>query len=340
MTRAAVACGLLLCLWLAWQPADARERVHYIAADEVLWNYAPQHRDVIANTPLPPEDPAQLGWTYRKAVYREYTDATFSRLLRTASWKTYMGLVGPAIHAEVGDTVVVIFRNHTNLPVDIAPAGLASTPAAAAVRPGETRTYSWRIRDDEGPSSQDSSSVLYVYGSDVRERVDEDAGLIGPLIVTRRGQARADGSPSDVDREIVVLYSLQEESLSPLLATNLSDAVVNPRHVARTAKGFNDANEFSTLNGFTYGSMPTPVMRSGERVRWYLLSTNNALDFHAPTWDGQTLLWHGNRVDAMTLTHPHEVVDMVPDVPGVWLLTCSFNAHQIFGMKAHYRVVP
>src|SRR5579864_471079 len=37
----------------AISPADARTRTYYIAADELVWNYAPSGRDLIDNAPLP-----------------------------------------------------------------------------------------------------------------------------------------------------------------------------------------------------------------------------------------------------------------------------------------------
>jgi len=44
---------------------------------------------------------------------------------------------------------------------------------------------------------------MWMYHSHVEEGTDVPSGLMGPLIVTARGQAKPDGSPVDVDREIV-----------------------------------------------------------------------------------------------------------------------------------------
>jgi FtsP/CotA-like multicopper oxidase with cupredoxin domain len=324
---------------LLGQQAQAHERIHYIAADEISWNYAPQGRDLIDSIPLPPLAPAQLGWTYRKAVYREYTDHSFRQLVPTPDSDRYRGLVGPSIYAEVGDTVVIVFRNKTRMPVDIAPSGVPSLPRPTPVLPGSTRTVRWPVGSADGPGAHDESSVLYVYASDVRQSADENAGLIGPLIITRRGDARADGSPADVDREIVAFYSAQVETLSPFFAESLADSVINPRHVHVTPKSSVLDNAMHSINGYMYGNMPMPVMRVGQRVRWYLLSTSNFLDGHAPTWTGETVLFQGNRSDAVALIAPHVIVDMVPDDPGVWLLTCSLDVHIGAGMKERFEVL-
>jgi multicopper oxidase len=335
----ALAVAVLALVGAFREPAIARERVHYIAADEVTWNYAPLRMDPIAGTPLPPLLPAQLGWTYRKAFYREYTDGSFAHLTSIPPADRYLGIVGPVIHAEVGDTVVVVFRNRTRFPLDIAPGGVRSIPNPSAVLPGATRTFRWPISDADGPSMQDGSSVLYVYESDVNQNADESLGLIGPLIVTRRGQARADGSPTDVDREIVALFTVQDESQNPFLPQNLADGTTNPRHIVRSAKTFQNDNYIHTINGFAWGNMPIPTMRLGERVRWYMLSTQTQADGHVPTWSGQTVLSQGNRSDTIQLVTPHMIADMVPDNPGVWQLVCTLNIHLLNGMKARYKVV-
>lgn len=339
-TIAGLVLGALAFAGLLGQPALARERVHYIAADEVLWNYAPQGRNLMTGGPLPKLYSSQLGWTYWKAVYREYTDASFSTLAPVQPADRYRGLVGPSIHAEVGDTVVVVFKNRTRLPMDIAPGGVASKPAAAAVSPGATRTYRWPITAADGPGPNDDSSVLYAYESDVHQTSDELAGLIGPLIVTRHGAARADGSPADVDQEVVLLYSAQLESHSPFFARSLADQATNPRHIRVNSATPDLDNAMHSINGFMFGNMPVPVVREGQRVRWYMLSTSDNFDGHAPTWEGQTILLQGNRADVISLAGPHMIADMVPDNPGVWELTCSLDVHIAAGMVERFKVLP
>ena len=87
-------------------PATAQERTYYIAADEVIWNYAPGGVDKISGKPLPELPPTLIGRSYKKAIYREYTDASFQTLKpRPAEWQ-HLGILGPLIRAEVGDTII------------------------------------------------------------------------------------------------------------------------------------------------------------------------------------------------------------------------------------------
>ncbi|HKW44970.1 MAG TPA: multicopper oxidase domain-containing protein [Candidatus Eremiobacteraceae bacterium] len=337
--RIGLVLAALFLIAIARVPADARERVHYIAAVEVTWNYAPLGMNAVSGKPLRPLAPAQIGWTYRKAVYREFTDGSFTTLAPIAPSERYRGLVGPTIYAEAGDTVVVHFKNLTTIPMDIAAGGVPSIPAARAVAAGGTRTYRWPVGIADGPGPRDESSVVYTYASNVRQSGDELAGLIGPLIVTRQGAARADGSPADVDREVVTLFSVQIETLSPFIGSSLSDPKLNSRHIKKSSATFFVDNAIHSINGYVYGNMPMLTLRAGERVRWYLLSTQGNLDGHSPTWSGETVLSLGNRGDVVALPGPHAIADMVPDNIGIWQLTCSINAHLANGLEARYQVV-
>jgi hypothetical protein len=69
-------------------------------------------------------------------------------------------------------------------------------------------------REKAGPTSAEGSTALWLYHSHVDEGRDINSGLIGPLIVTRRGMARPDASPTDVDREFVAQFGFYDEHLS------------------------------------------------------------------------------------------------------------------------------
>lgn len=60
-----------------------------------------------------------IGGTYRKSRFREYTAMDFRTRAARTSRERHMGLLGPAIRAEVGDTVKVVLLNRTPHPVSI-----------------------------------------------------------------------------------------------------------------------------------------------------------------------------------------------------------------------------
>src|SRR5437763_8595584 len=109
---------------------SGRTRTYYIAADAVDWDYAPSGKnllgprfDATAGTYLDHGD-ERIGHVNRKSVYRQYTDGTFKTLApRPDEWE-HLGVLGPPIHAEVGDTVKVVFRNNTPFPATMHPHGL------------------------------------------------------------------------------------------------------------------------------------------------------------------------------------------------------------------------
>ena len=57
---------------------------------------------------------------------------------------------------------------------------------------------------------------------------DANAALMGVVLITAKGKARADLSPQDVDREIVVAWTVTDENASPYLDKNIYDHVITP----------------------------------------------------------------------------------------------------------------
>jgi FtsP/CotA-like multicopper oxidase with cupredoxin domain len=338
-------------------PSQARVRTYYIAADEVVWNYAPSGKNEITHKPLGLLAPGQVGWAYKKAIYRAYTDATFRHLAPRAPADAYLGLIGPVVRAEVGDTVKVVFRNNTSLHVGVHPHGVlykkdsegapylddtsGKDKADDSVAPGGTFTYTWDVPTRAGPGPMDGSSILWMYHSHTDEVNDVNTGLIGPIVVTAQGMANPDGSPKGVDAEAFAMFSEMDESLSRLLPQTLADKALNPHRIKAHTPGFQAFNQIFSINGFVFGNMPTVTLKEGEHVRWYVFASMSDFDFHAPDWHGQTIIANGNRSNVIELGPMQmSVVDMVPDNVGTWLLNCDINVHYDAGMQALYRVVP
>jgi FtsP/CotA-like multicopper oxidase with cupredoxin domain len=336
-------------------------RTYYIAADPVDWDYAPSgknllgsHFDADAGTFLDHGD-ERIGHVDRKSVYRQYTDATFKALVpRPAAWE-HLGLLGPPIHAEVGDTIKVVFKNNTPFPASMHPHGLlydkasegadyddgTSGPDKAddAVPEGGEHTYTWEVPERAGPGPHDESSMLWAYHSHTEEIGDTNAGLIGPIIVTRKGMARPDGSPKDVDREVVTLFSIFNENVSPWLDWNIKHHTGKPASVKKDDEEFKESNLKHSINGYLFGNLPGLDFKRGEHVRWYVMGAGSETDLHTPHWHGNTVVSMGMRMDMLELLPMSmKTADMVPDAPGAWLYHCHVNDHIAGGMAAIYRV--
>src|SRR4029434_1670781 len=74
------------------------------------------------------------------------------------------------------------------------------------VPPGRTHTYVWPVPERAGPTRAEGSSVMWMYHSHTDEVRDVNTGLLGVMIVTAREMARPDGTPKDVDREIIASF--------------------------------------------------------------------------------------------------------------------------------------
>jgi FtsP/CotA-like multicopper oxidase with cupredoxin domain len=180
-----------------------------------------------------------------------------------------------------------------------------------------------------------------MYHSHQDEVSDVNTGPIGPIVVTAKGMAKADGSPKDVDREIFAMFAQFDESSSRYFPVNVSDPKINSQHIKLVGPFVTSDDNMWTINGFSFGNMPVPSMRVGQRVRWYLLSTMSDFDFHAPHWHGNTVVVNGMRTDLAQLgPMAMTVADMIPDDPGTWLFHCHVNLHLAGGMEARYRVLP
>jgi len=340
--------------------SPSRIRTYYIAADEVRWNYMPSMPVFVLGEDSEIEHvSAPLSNIYLKAVYREYTDATFTTLKPRPPDLAYLGILGPLIRAEVGDTVKVVFKNNTRFICSMHPhglmydkasegayysAGLGLPPDAgnkgAAVHQGETFTYTWTVPERAGPGPGDPSSILWMYHSHFNESRDMNSGLLGPIIVSRKGSTKPDGTPKDVDREFVVAFAIFQEDISAYFMQN----IVHDQHYPNatiTNPTFPKTLEYYTMNGFIKGTMPLLTMKKGERVRWYLMANSNEDDVHAPHWHGATVLVNSMRTDTVSLGPMSMIVaDMVPDDPGTWLFHCHVNDHFDGGMYALFKVTP
>jgi hypothetical protein len=299
----------------------ATTRNYYVAAEDGVWDYAPSGRDLVHGRVLPRPWIQQTRWN--KTRYVEYTDDTFSVRKPQPEW---LGILGPVIRAEVGDTVVVHFLNRTTRPHSMHPHGLHYDKASEGahyiamgrggmVHPGEKYVYHWLADNDSGPAKGESSSRVWWYHSHVDAEQEINAGLIGPIIVTAAGKANADGTPKDVDREFIALFMIFDE--------------LNGE----------SAGLFHSVNGYIFGNLPGLMMKQGDRVRWYLLGMGSERDIHSPHWHGKTVQQGTHHTDVIELLPGSmDTVDMKADNPGTWLFHCHVLDHMEAGMMATYTV--
>jgi len=369
-------------------------RTYYIAAYEVWWDYAPQNKDLMmgmlfnedqlvftggalfnnsgsldtAPTPIDASNPNfvanQIGKVYKKAIYREYTDDTFTTLKPVPDQWKHLGTVGPVIRGVVGDTIKVVFKNNGTQPYSVHPHGVLYDKGSEGspyndgtsgadksddiVQPGVTHVYTWGVPERAGPGVNDPSSVVWLYHSHVNETKDTNSGLIGAIIITRANMANPDATPKDVDREFINLFTIFNENQSWYLEDNMAAAGLEEAN-SLDIDSFEESNLMHAINGFVFANRPIGTsdtvlpmtMKSGEHVRWYIVGMGTEVDIHTPHWHGNTVTINGQSTDVIEiLPASMKTVDMYPDNPGIWMYHCHVNDHIDAGMMALFQVLP
>ncbi len=357
---------ILLLFFLSGQSVTATTRTYFIAAEEVLWDYAPSypinpmHRNEFADSEkvfVQGDGKGRIGHKYHKARFVEYTDATFTTIKpRSPEWE-HLGILGPVIRANVGDTIKVVFRNNLkDMTTSLHPHGVFYEKASEGthyedgtsekdkqddrVPSGATYTYTWEARERSGPGPNDPNSIIWLYHAHDHETMDTNSGLVGALIISRKGALQANGKLKGIDREFIVLFTVFDENKSHYLDKNIQ-AFAPEAKDKKEDEAFVESNLMHTMNGYVYDNLPGLNMKVGEKVRWYQIALGTEVDMHTPHWHGNTLLSAGQRVDVLNLLPAtHITVDMTPDNPGTWMYHCHVNDHLEAGMMGHYTVAP
>jgi len=314
---------LLVLGFLSSFQVEASVREYWIAAEKVSWDYAPSARNHIH----PDEGLGVWGDSlkYKKYRYIGYTDNTYAIPLPEEDW---MGILGPQIRGVVGDNIVVNFLNRTDRPLSMHPHGVLYSKddegadghnKGANVLPGESYKYTWGVDEDSGPGPNDPSSIVWLYHSHVLGEEEMNLGLVGAIIITRKGMevSHSNPFPRDVDHEFISLFMIFNE------------------------ENGEESGLKHAINGRIFGNLNGYEVKIGDRVRWHVAALGNEQDNHTVHWHGQTVLNQGHRTDVIEVLPASMVsVDMTPRSPGSWLLHCHVNDHMLAGMSARWHVLP
>uniref|UniRef100_A0A3Q1G193 ferroxidase n=1 Tax=Acanthochromis polyacanthus TaxID=80966 RepID=A0A3Q1G193_9TELE len=331
-------------------------RNYYLAAEKVLWDYAPSEMDLMNNVSLTEADSAsemffgrdggRIGGRYMKVIYKEYTDDTFTTA--KSSDPGHLGILGPVLRAEEGDTLSVTFMNKADRNYSIEPHGLhydecfqgssyedGVNKPGSHVGPGQNFTYIWQVL--EGPSSYDSPCIPYLYFSGTDPAKDTTSGLVGPLLVCRKGALGKRGTQKGMDKEFFLLFSVMDENMSWYLDENIEtfgSNATNPED-----EDFQESNMMHAVNGRMYGNLLGLEMCAGDKVAWYILGLGTEIDIHGVYFEGNTFEKQSTTRDTVSVfPHIAAMVVMQPNTPGFFEVSCRLTDHYSAGMRQHYRV--
>ncbi|GFR24902.1 hephaestin-like protein [Trichonephila clavata] len=323
-------------------------REYYIAAEEVEWDYGPSGINKFNGLPLVEDKMAavfferndtRIGGTYRKVVYREYKDSSFSLKKIRGRDEAHLAMLGPTLRGEVGDMIKIVFLNKASKPYNLHTHGAYYTPDNMAIQSGMTRTYNWAIAEQYGPTPTDPECLTWRYYSNVDVERDMWDGLSGNLLTCRPGTLNRKGKQKYVDHEFALLFSVMDESQSHYLRENILEYTYRPDLVNTTDPMFIESNQMHSINGRVFGNLEGLRMCVGDKISWHVATYGKAIDLHTPYFHGNTFQIQGRFRDTINVApSTHYTVVMHADNPGTWALDCRVNNHFAGGMRAIYHV--
>lgn len=251
----------------------------------------------------------KYGYTWLKALYRGYTDSSFSEYSKQPPWQ---GTQGPTLRAEVGDMIEIMFVNKmSTYYATMHSMGLGYSKyneggnyanntqtgadvflpiADSGVPPGECVVYKWLVSSANGPSGGEPA-VTHSYHSYVALQQDTNAGLVGPTIIYGPGKME---STMAAYREFTLLYNIYKEGDSWLSGANAAklagqpqpaspgsnstpigapgnETVWRPQQINYGGSGkFSGAPPFHSMNGYVYANNPPFESCQDDQVIWYV----------------------------------------------------------------------
>ncbi|KAK2508625.1 hypothetical protein MC885_019175 [Smutsia gigantea] len=339
-------------LTLSMQPDTEGERTYYIAAVEMEWDYSPSREwekelrhlqeQNVSNAFLDKEE-FYIGSKYKKVVYRQYTDSSFGIPVERRAEEEHLGVLGPQLHADVGDKVNIIFKNMATRSYSIHSHGVKTESSTVTpTLPGETRTYIWKIPERSGAGIEDSACIPWVYYSTVDQVKDLYSGLIGPLIVCRRPYIKTFNPIKKL--EFSLLFLVFDENESWYLDDNIKTYSEHPEKVNKDNDEFIESNKMHAINGRMYGNLHGLTMYVGDEVNWYLMGMGNEIDLHTVHFHGHSFQYKHRGIYSSDVFDifpgTYQTLEMSPKASGTWLLHCHVTDHIHAGMETTYTVLP
>ncbi|NXK92121.1 HPHL1 protein, partial [Formicarius rufipectus] len=149
-------------------------RVYYVAAEEVEWDYAsnkssaPKIYNISSNEERYPKQKTLVGRGYTHSG-GETLKNCFMKPAFNVNHSIFCLNLGPLLHAEVGDSVLVVFKNKASRPYSISAHGIEEVGSAHSKIvlsvSGEINTYRWNVPERSGPGKTDPNCITWVYYS-------------------------------------------------------------------------------------------------------------------------------------------------------------------------------
>ncbi|NXG12164.1 HPHL1 protein, partial [Sakesphorus luctuosus] len=153
-------------------------RLYYIAAEELEWDYASNKSSVpkIYNISSYEErvtgDKVSLKKILTPVLSKTAVANTVHYYSKEYPWGIFCFYLvpWPLLHAEVGESVLIVFKNKASRPYSISAHGIEEVgceeqPETPITLPGEINTYRWNVPERSGPGKTDPNCITWVYYS-------------------------------------------------------------------------------------------------------------------------------------------------------------------------------
>ncbi|XP_051486280.1 LOW QUALITY PROTEIN: coagulation factor VIII [Apus apus] len=323
-------------------------RQYFIAAVEVMWEYGNQRPQHFLKAMDPWSGRRKPFRRYRKVVFREYLDDSFTQPLQRGELDEHLGILGPYIRAEVEDVIMVHFKNLATRPFSFHSTlqayeeGQDTPQDGEGVQPGDVRKYSWKVPPQMAPTTQEFDCKAWAYFSDVDLEKDLHSGLIGPLIICRHGVLNFVFRRQLAVQEFSLLFTIFDETKSWYFLENMERNCRPPCRIQQDNPDFKRNHSFHAINGYVSDTLPGLVMAQQQQVRWHLLNMGSTEDIHSIHFHGQLFSVRTSQEYRMGVYNLYPgvfgTVEMWPSHAGIWRVECKVGEHQQAGMSALFLV--
>uniref|UniRef100_A0A8C1N2A8 ferroxidase n=1 Tax=Cyprinus carpio TaxID=7962 RepID=A0A8C1N2A8_CYPCA len=338
------------------QKQESQVWTYYIAAEEVIWDYAPNMPEnmdgyVYCDSSIGHAfGPQRIGKKYKKAVFTQYKDGTFKERAEDKQRKKELGILGPVIRAQIRDVIKIVFKNKATRPYSIYPHGLTIDKAAEGanypaegnqthgIQPGENYTYTWSVSEEDTPTDSDPRCLTRMYHSAVDTPRDIASGLVGPLLICKSQSLNKKNVQLKADKEQHAMFTVFDENKSWYHDENINTYCSDPRRVKRDDPEFYKSNVMHTINGYVYESGQELGFCNGEIVTWHVSSVGEQDYIQTATFYGHTFELKNREEDMLSLfPMTGETITMNMLNIGIWLLA-SLNSHDSTkGMRVKFK---
>ncbi|KAL3877799.1 hypothetical protein ACJMK2_035449 [Sinanodonta woodiana] len=228
---------------------SGRRREYFLAVEEEVWDYAPTGQNQfdggsltnpgrLSSKYFSTESGARIGQRYKKARYHSYTDAGFRTKSKFNEEERHLGILGPVIRAEVGDTIIINLMNNATRSYSILLHGVSMERRMEGtwakenpkgdfhghvILPGHVGTYIYTVPGYLAPTEDDPACLTYMYYSAVNVIRDIHSGLIGPLLICKPETLDpVTNKQKYIDKDVFLFYSSIDENLSWYIDDNIA----------------------------------------------------------------------------------------------------------------------